>query len=248
MTYKNLILLLILIMPIGAIAQNVVKGKIIDAGNGDPLIGANIIVKGTVDGNITDYDGFFEIKTSLDYPMTLVASYLGYVEKEVEITEGGNISIALEENSVTVDVVEVKASRLSDEVKKSPLTIESLDNIAIKETPASDFYSGLGALKGVDLTAASLGFKVVNTRGFNSTSPVRSLQIIDGIDNQAPGLNFSLGNFLGSSELDVNKVEIIVGASSAFYGPNAFNGVISMETKDPFYNEDSSGRNRSRRW
>ena len=240
MTYKNLILLLVLIMPIGAIAQNVVKGKIIDAGNGDPLIGANIIVKGTVDGNITDYDGFFEIKTSLDYPMTLVASYLGYVEKEVEITEGGNISIALEENSVTVDVVEVKASRLSDEVKKSPLTIESLDNIAIKETPASDFYSGLGALKGVDLTAASLGFKVVNTRGFNSTSPVRSLQIIDGIDNQAPGLNFSLGNFLGSSELDVNKVEIIVGASSAFYGPNAFNGVISMETKDPFYNEGLS--------
>jgi len=90
------------------------------------------------------------------------------------------------------------------------------------------------------LTAASLGFKVINTRGFNSTSPVRSLQIIDGVDNQAPGLNFSLGNFLGTSELDVVKVDIIVGAASAFYGPNAFNGVISMETKNPFYSEGLS--------
>lgn len=218
-------------------AQTLLKGNIIDAGNGDPLIGANIIVKGTTDGNITDYDGYFEVKTASDFPLTLVASYLGYIEKEVEITSSNSITIALEENSVTVDVVEVKASRISEENKKSPLTIEALDNIAIKETPAADFYSGLGALKGVDLTAASLGFKVINTRGFNSTSPVRSLQIIDGVDNQAPGLNFSLGNFLGSSELDVNKVEIVVGASSAYYGPNAFNGVISMETKNPFFHQ-----------
>ena len=109
---------------------------------------------------------------------------------------------------------------------------------AIKQNASADFYEGLGNLKGVDLTAASIGFKVINTRGFNSTSPVRSLQIIDGVDNQAPGLNFSLGNFLGVSELDVKKVDLIVGASSAFYGPNAFNGVISMETKDPFFFKD----------
>ncbi|MDF1698186.1 MAG: carboxypeptidase-like regulatory domain-containing protein [Saprospiraceae bacterium] len=231
---------LMLFISISGYSQNVIKGKIIDAGNGDPLIGANILVKGTANGNITDYDGYFEVNTDADFPLTVVVSYLGYIEKEVEVLSADNITIALEENSVTVDVVEVKASRISEENKKSPLTIEALDNIAIKETPAADFYSGLGALKGVDLTAASLGFKVVNTRGFNSTSPVRSLQIIDGVDNQAPGLNFSLGNFLGSSELDVNKVEIIVGASSAFYGPNAFNGVISMETKDPFYHKGLS--------
>ena len=79
-----------------------------------------------------------------------------------------------------------------------------------------------------------MGFKIINTRGFNSTSPVRSLQIIDGVDNQSPGLNFSLGNFLGKTELDTKGVEIIVGANSALYGPYAFNGVISMSTKDPF--------------
>ena len=98
-----------------------------------------------------------------------------------------------------------------------------MDLIAIKEAPSGSFYEGLGNLKGVDLTSASLGFKIINTRGFNSTSPVRSLQLIDGVDNQSPGLNFSLGNFLGAPELDVKNVEIVAGASSAFYGPGAFN-------------------------
>jgi len=105
---------------------------------------------------------------------------------------------------------------------------------AIKESPSASFYESLGNLKGVDVTAASLGFRVVNTRGFNSTSPVRSLQLIDGVDNQSPGLNFALGNFLGANDLDLRRVDVIAGASSAFYGPNAFNGVISMETKSPF--------------
>jgi iron complex outermembrane recepter protein len=128
--------------------------------------------------------------------------------------------------------VEIKQNRLKEKLKESPLTVESMSAQSIKETPASDFYEALGHLKGVDVTSASLGFRIINTRGFNSTSPVRTLQVIDGVDNQSPGLNFSLGNFLGASELDIASQEIVVGASSAFYGPGAFNGVISMTTKD----------------
>jgi outer membrane receptor protein involved in Fe transport len=109
-----------------------------------------------------------------------------------------------------------------------------MDALAIKESPSVSFYDHLGTLKGVDLTSASIGFKIINTRGFNSTSPVRSLQLIDGVDNQSPGLNFSLGNFLGAPDLDIVTVDVIAGASTAFYGPSAFNGVISMQTKDPF--------------
>jgi outer membrane receptor protein involved in Fe transport len=134
----------------------------------------------------------------------------------------------------SVGVVEIRQNRLKEKLKESPLTVESMSAQSIKETPASDFYEALGHLKGVDITAASLGFRIVNTRGFNSTSPVRTLQVIDGVDNQSPGLNFSLGNFLGASELDVANQEIVVGASSAFYGPGAFNGVISFTTKDPW--------------
>ncbi|MCB0577721.1 MAG: TonB-dependent receptor, partial [Phaeodactylibacter sp.] len=214
-----------------------------DKATGERLIGASVIIDGTADGTVTDFDGVFEIRTRASLPLTLVISYVGYAAQEMVINDvSQSIKAQLEEESITTEVVEVRGQRISEKQKASPLTVESLDVLAIKETPASNFYDGLGTLKGVDLTAASLGFKVINTRGFNSTSPVRSLQIIDGVDNQAPGLNFSLGNFLGAPELDVVKVDIIQGASSSFYGPNAFNGVISMETKNPFFTEGLSAQ------
>ena len=233
--------ILILITSTSIFAQTIIGGSVTDNLNNEPLIGASVVVKGTTEGTVTDFDGAFEIRTQTPLPLTVVISYVGYSDTEIEITESDkNLKIKLKEDAITTEVVEVKGQRISEKQKAAPLTVESLDILAIKETPSDNFYDGLGSLKGVDLTAASLGFKIINTRGFNSTSPVRSLQIIDGVDNQAPGLNFSLGNFLGSPELDVVKVDLIVGASSAFYGPNAFNGVISMETKNPFYQKGLS--------
>ena len=222
-------------------AQSIIKGIVKDAKTGEAVIGATVLIKGTTQGTATDWDGSFILKTATALPLTVEVRYSGFSTKEVAYTSSNkNIDISLEEESIQIDVVEVKGQRISDKQKSSPLTVESMDLLAIKETPAANFYDGLGSLKDVDLTTASLGFTVINTRGFNSTSPVRSLQIIDGVDNQSPGLNFSLGNFLGASELDVNKVDLIVGASSAFYGPNAFNGVISMETKNPFIHKGLS--------
>ncbi|PHN05677.1 carboxypeptidase-like regulatory domain-containing protein [Flavilitoribacter nigricans] len=230
-------IILLLFGSVGLFGQTTISGEIKDGTTNEPLIGASILVKGTSEGTITDYDGRFELRTEQTFPITIIISYIGYTEKELVVNDDSQIEASLEESAITTEVVEVKGQRISEKQKASPLTVESLDGLAIKQTASDNFYDGLGALKGVDMTAASLGFKVINTRGFNSTSPVRSLQIIDGVDNQAPGLNFSLGNFLGSSELDVLKVDLIQGASSAFYGPNAFNGVISIETKNPFLNQ-----------
>lgn len=235
--YKSLMLSIILIFSSSCIiyAQTTIRGEIKDAANKEGLTNATVVIKGTTEGTVADLEGNFELTTSQKFPITLVISYVGYTDKEVTLNSAQpKLVIELSEDAVTIDQVEVKGRRISEKKVQSPLTMETMDAIAITETPAANFYDGLGSLKDVDLTAASLGFKIINTRGFNSTSPVRSLQIIDGVDNQSPGLNFSLGNFLGASELDVNGVTLIVGASSAFYGPNAFNGVVSMQTKNPF--------------
>lgn len=222
-------------------AQTSITGRVFDSTTKDPLIGASVVIEGAAGGTVTDFDGAFALRTDQALPVVLSVSYIGYENKQLRLEDRAkDLEILLSEAVITTDVVEVRGQRISEKQKSSPLTVESLDVLAIKETPAASFYDGLGNLKGVDLTAASLGFKVINTRGFNSTSPVRSLQIIDGVDNQAPGLNFSLGNFLGAPELDVRKVDIIQGASSSFYGPSAFNGVIAMETKNPFYTEGLS--------
>ncbi len=219
-------------------AQVTVRGVITDDETGERLVGATVVLKETSIGTVTNTDGEFELTVQEPLPFTVLISYVGYVSQELVIdSPGQELNISLNPDAYLIDDVEIKGSRLSEKQKESPLTVESMDIISIKENPSVNFYDGLGMLKGVDLTAASIGFKIVNTRGFNSTSPVRSLQIIDGVDNQAPGLNFSLGNFLGASEMDLLKVEIIAGASTAMYGPNAFNGVIKMTTKDPFLHQ-----------
>lgn len=233
------LLLIILLFAFASISsQTILTGTVQDKGTKETLPGVTLALKSNLAvGAVSDYAGNFRIKipagTSL--PVTLLVSYVGYEKKEIPVSNSTQkILILLETVSVGLGDVDVVAERLRDKQKLAPLTVENFDLRAIKETPAISFYDGLGQLKGVDVTAASIGFKVINTRGFNSTSPVRSLQLIDGVDNQAPGLNFSLGNFLGSSEIDVKNVDLIQGASSAYYGPNAFNGVISMNTKSPF--------------
>ena len=233
-------LLTILCSSISGFAQINIRGEVFEGLSGEPLIGASVIIRGTTTGTITEWDGSFLIRAD-SLPVSLEISYTGFSSQVFVIEDAKEKQvIILVEDAVLLNSVEVIGSRVSDHRKESPLTVEALDIIAIQQTASSDFYDGLGALKGVDLTTASLGFTIINTRGFNSTSPVRSLQIIDGVDNQSPGLNFSLGNFLGAPELDVLKVELIQGASSAYFGPNAFNGVIDIRTKDPFIHQGFS--------
>ena len=215
-------------------AQTNLIGTVFDGQTKETLIGANILISGENIGTSTNINGKFSMKTNETFPIDIKISYLGYEEKNITVQTNERLLIYLFPNTKKLKEVKVVDTRITQKQKEAPLTVEALDIIAIKSTPSANFYDALGSLKGVDISSASLGFKVINTRGFNSTSPVRSLQIIDGVDNQAPGLNFSLGNFLGASELDIMKVEIIQGASSAYYGPGAFNGVIRMMTRSPF--------------
>ncbi|TVR38300.1 MAG: TonB-dependent receptor [Cryomorphaceae bacterium] len=212
-----------------------ISGSVSDQITGDPLIGATVRIKGTTTGAIVDIDGKFAITTEESLPIVLEVSFVGYVTREFTVNSfDEKLRFKLSTDDILMKEVEIVGERIDERQKQAALTVETMDIIAIKETPSGNFYEGLGNLKGVDLTSPSLAFKIINTRGFNSTSPVRSLQLIDGVDNQSPGLNFSLGNFLGASDLDVMRVDLIAGASSAFYGPGAFNGVVSMTTKNPF--------------
>ena len=233
-------MVLIWLMSTTMVAQSTLVGFVKDGDTGEPMFSASVMVDGTSQGVMTDFDGRFSISVA-SLPVTLNVSFIGYSLKQVQVTQANQrIEVKLIPDQILIETAEVVGERISDKQKQAPLTVETMDALAIKEAPTGSFYEGLGNLKGVDLTSASLGFKIVNTRGFNSTSPVRSLQLIDGVDNQSPGLNFSLGNFLGAPDLDVKTVEIVAGASSAYFGPGAFNGVINMETKDPFVFEGLS--------
>lgn len=212
-----------------------VSGQVLDV-DGEPLAGVNIRVKDKLIGTTTDGNGMFSLSIKQDPPLILVFSIVGFQTEEVDITNANTtgLEIRMQEQTFLGEEVVVSASRVEQSILKSPVSIEKMDVIEIQTSASPNFYDGIANLKGVDFSTQSLTFKSINTRGFGSNGNTRFVQLIDGIDNQAPGLNFAVGNIVGISELDLESAEMIPGAASALYGPNALNGILLMNSKSPF--------------
>ncbi len=244
----SLTLVIVSFQATSAFAQTTtISGTVTEERTNETLVGVNIVVQGRVVGTITDLRGNFNLRVSQAPPLTLVFSMIGFSSKEIEITNENttNLNVQLAESSILGQEVVVSASRVEESVLRSPVTVERMDIISIREAPQASFYDGLKNLKGVDMSTQSLTFQSFNTRGFNANGNVRMVQLIDGMDNQAPGLNFSVGNIVGISELDLESVELLPGAASALYGPNAINGILLMNSKNPFQYQGFSAQMKS---
>jgi outer membrane receptor protein involved in Fe transport len=230
------VLLLMCTINIAAQAQSItVSGTVKDKQSKEGLSGVSLTIKGQSGGTASAANGSFSFSTTAKVPFILVASYVGYGTVEQQIT-GNTSGINLELETAVVlggDVV-VSASRTPERILESPVSIERMSAATIREIAAPSFYDALNNMKGVESSMQSLTFKSINTRGFNSNGNTRFNQYIDGMDNQAPGLNFSVGNIVGITELDVDNVELLPGASSALYGAGGINGTLLMTSKDPF--------------
>lgn len=221
-------------------SQTTVKGKITD-NTGLPLPGANIVILGTSSGTVSDFDGNYALTVDQDPPFSIRVSYTGFEDQTIDVTSNNQtVDVTLKEGNALDEVV-ISASRTPERIFESPVTVERFGLKAIKNTASSDFYGGLENLKGVDINTNSLTFKSINTRGFATFANTRFMQLVDGMDNSAPALNFPLGNLLGMTETDVQNVELLPGASSALYGANAFNGILFMQSKNPFDHPGISG-------
>lgn len=238
---KNLIsIFTCLIFSIVSIAQTTISGTVVDSKTGIPIPGVNISIANSSEGTSSDFNGVFKLLTKQSPPFSIEASSVGFNTATIKITKNNeSIIIKLEEGTLLNEVV-VSASRTPERIFESPVTIERMDLKEIQNTSSASYYDGLENLKGVDVNTSSLTFKSVNTRGFAAFSNTRFLQLVDGMDNASPALNFPVGNLLGISELDIQAVELLPGASSALYGANAFNGILFMNSKNPFDHEGVS--------
>jgi len=232
---KKLLCAIVVLCTTTLMAQTTVTGTVTDEATGQPIPGANVKVVGKSLGTSADFDGKFTLNVSQDPPFVIEVSIMGYSASNVEVTSNDyNVDVVLVELATSLDEVVVSASRTPERIMESPVTIERMDARAVKNTSSPTFYDGLENLKGVDMNTNSLTYKSVNTRGFATFANTRFMQLVDGMDNSSPALNFALGNLLGMSELDVNTVEVLPGAASALYGANAFNGIMFMTSKNPF--------------
>lgn len=212
-----------------------VSGRVTDQVKKEPLADVSVQVRGTVTGTITTRTGDFKLRTRSRMPFTLTFSSIGFEEQQFQVTSlGSRLQIELVTQTILGNSVVVTASRVPENILKSPVAIEKLDIRAIRESPAPGFYDALENVKGVQMTTSSLTFKVPNTRGFNIPNNFRFMQLVDGVDMQAATLGVPLGNAIGPTELDIQSVEITPGAASALYGMNAINGMANLLTKSPF--------------
>ena len=231
---KSLSILLMLVCGI-TYSQTTISGTVLDDSS-QPLPGANVIVIGTSTGVVTDFDGAFTLKVNQEPPFSVQASSVGFESVIIEVTENNQVlNFVLKEGNFLDEVV-ISASRTPERIFESPVTVERIGLKQIKNTASIDFYDGLENLKGIDVNTNSLTFKSVNARGFATFANNRFMQLVDGMDNSTPALNFPIGNLVGMIETDVQSVEVLPGASSALYGANAFNGILFMRSKNPFDN------------
>lgn len=236
---KSVIYLMALVLanfgPIASFAQAiVVSGKVENSSNKEKVAAVSVTMKGATSGTFTDDRGNFKVSVS-KLPVTLIFSSVGYELQEVTVTDASQpLTIQFKPSNALGQEIVVSATRVAQRILESPVSIERVSSANIRNAPAASYYDVLSNLKGVDVVTSSLTFKTPSTRGFNGSGSTRVNQIVDGMDNQAPGLNFSVGSFIGITELDVDNLELLQGASSALYGPGGINGTILINSKSPF--------------
>ena len=212
----------------------VLTGSVRNATTGESLPAVSITVQGSGAGTFSNDKGLFKLTSNQKFPITLIISSVGYETLSLPVSNNGDLQIKLVSSSSLGQEVVIAATRTPSRILESPVTIERISSAAIRNSASPSYYDIIGNLKGVDVVTASMNFKTPSTRGFNGSGNLRLNQIVDGMDNQAPGLNFSLGSVVGLTELDVESVELLPGASSALYGPGGMNGALLINSKDPF--------------
>ncbi len=232
--FSVLCLSTMLVMSANAQNASIISGTVKNSSNLESLAAVTVSLKGSSQGTYTDDKGNFKLTVAQKAPYTLVFTSVGFESKEVAVDASNKVNVTLKPTYVLGSEVVVAASRVGERILESPVTIEKISSSTIKTSPTSNYYDILANLKGVDMITASLTFKSIGTRGFNVSGNVRANQLVDGMDNQAPGLNFAVGSIVGLTELDVDNIELLPGASSVLYGSGGMNGTILINSKSPF--------------
>lgn len=217
-------------------AQNTtISGTVKNSSTQETMPSVTVTIKGTAIINQTDEKGNFRITSDKGLPVTLVFSSASFESIEISVTENKkSLQVEMVPRIFIDNPIVIGATRMPTRFLDAPVSIEQFNATKILNAAALDYYSMANNLKGVDMTTSGLLFKTISTRGFNATGNLRLIQLVDGMDNSVPVLNFPVGNFLGITELDVANVELLPGASSVLYGPGGMNGTVLITSKDPF--------------
>ena len=196
-----------------------ITGNVVD--NTDmPVIGANIVEKGTTNGTITDIDGNFSLRVATG--ATLQISYTGYKTQEITVGNQNHLNIKIEEDSELLGEVVVTALGLKREEKALGYAVQKVEGSALSTVKTVDIATSL--------TGKVAGMNVQNSTEFNAAPTIlvrgeEPLIVVDGV----PYSNISLRDIASD---DVESIDVLKGATaSALYGARGGSGVIMVTTK-----------------
>lgn len=226
--------------------EKTISGTVTDAQSGMPLPGVNIIVKGTTNGVLSDFDGNYTLD-GVETGQTIAFSYLGYAEKSVVVGDQSTINVAMKAQASALDQVVITALGIAREKKSLGYATQEVSGEDISNTPSANFVNSLsGQVAGLNISSSGTlgGSSNVVIRGSSSlTGNNQALFVINGVPISNANTNTSAqkigggGYDYGNAAADINpnnikSINVLKGAAAtALYGARAANGVIIIETK-----------------
>ncbi|WP_416441389.1 TonB-dependent receptor [Phnomibacter sp. MR] len=224
--------LLVAVAP-AIIAQATYKGKVTDKKSGQPLSGATVSLKGTTNAVATDANGEFILITEKSGTHTLVASYIGYADLSVT-GDATYIRFELSESTGMGDEVVVTASRRPQKITEAPASVSVITAKDFEQSASFNIGELASKIQGVEFVRTGVNGVGFNARGFNNAFNAKVLLMTDGRNSMmAGGSGLAAGIMNTIIKEDVERLEVVLGPSSALYGPNAHNGIANTITKDP---------------
>lgn len=202
--------------------------------SGEPLIGANVIVKGGSDGTVTDFDGKFSFNTTASFPLTLVVSFTGYNSLEMEVASpSNNLKITLSEGVVIGEDVVVSASRRREKIIEAPASISVITSRKMAASPNDNPTRNLISMPGITVQQQSASVINIQMRGDGGIFGSASFPILDYRSLSGPGLGTFDALNSPLNNIDIERIEVVRGPGSALYGPDVTAGVVHFISKSP---------------
>ena len=220
---KQITLLFLLLIGFCATAQTVnVKGVVKDAVTGEVLPGVSVVIKGTVKGTESDFDGLYNLK-NMNVGETLVFRYLGYKQYEVIVKRARvDVSLEIEAESLDEIIVVGYGSQKRKDVTGSVSIVGEETLQALKPIDATSALQGTTSGVAVNLSSGAPGAKVnILIRGVSSNTNNQPLTIVDGYEGDLNSINPN----------DIESITVLKDAQAAIYGIKGANGVVLVTTK-----------------
>jgi len=238
--FRSAILIGVIVLPLFLSAQekpiinSTVSGAVLDAKTNEKLIGATVSIKGTTNGAATDANGEFALITGQKLPFILIVSSVGYLKKEILITES-KVEIKLEENTNQLSDVVVTSRRRQESVQDIPIPISVIRGVTVEDQGAFNVNRLKELVPTVQFYASNARNTTLNIRGLGSTYGLTNDGIDPGVGYYVDGVYYARPAATALDFIDIDQVEVLRGPQGTLFGKNTTAGAFNVTSRAPSF-------------